>query len=790
MRKFNKYLPATLTLASAVSLATAEMAMAEDLDFILEEIVVTAEKREASLQDTPISISAFSEEMRDSLGITTAADVANHTPSMTYNGNPNRIFIRGVGRVDNSLGSEPGVAIYKDGIYTNESTALSESTFFTDRVEVLRGPQGTLYGRNAIGGAVAVHSKKPTEDFEGAVRVSGYSFDGVKLGVSHSGPISDKIRYRIAAESDKNDGFIENKSGADQNGQDFKRWEVQFDIDLTENLNLWVLYEDEKYDSSQIGAVMASPYNTVSPAGELVPNAQLGHTVSNPTVNDIHEVDWDEGGHNKQDGDRVTAHLTYNFDNMQLKYIYGHKDYEWSYLGDYDKTSRSDLQYFSHLGQDERYEQHEIQLISDLGGDVEFIFGLFQWESENYQPLALTAPGNPVLQNPVMLVPVDPLDPLGSQMVLDAAANPDAIFYEQSGDLKTKSRAAYGQIDYNPTEQWHFSLGLRYSKDEKEAEEYQRIIADGQGLYGFLLGIDPGTIWANAGGPLAHMAVDFTYGGLTAEHKDEWSSTDWSFGADYSFDDNTMAYAKVGTGYKAGGYRLGSIQENPAVDPESVLAWEFGLKKQFERAIINTSVYYYDYEDMQVPVNALIAGGGLGTKEFVNAKEAKQWGLEIDAQWAVTDALTLYSTYTYMDTEIKTMGFDVGDETDPSYVANDLSGNELIKSPPHKFTLMADYTWGLSSGDLKLVTSYVYTDSQYSTIFNDKATEVDSSERTDIRLTYFDNQHDLRISAFVTNVFDEELIESVERSSVAENNQLTVATQPPRMFGVELNYGF
>ncbi|BFM17987.1 TonB-dependent receptor [Maricurvus nonylphenolicus] len=801
MKIYNKTLPASLALASAVSLATAEMAMAEDVSF-LEEIIVTAEKREASLQDTPISISAFSEDMRDNMGITSAADVANHTPGMTYNGNPNRIFIRGVGRVDNSLGSEPGVAIYKDGIYSNESTALSDSTFFSDRVEILRGPQGTLYGRNAIGGAAAVHSKKPTDDFEGAVRVGGYSFDGVKLGVSHSGPINDKVRYRVAAESDKNDGFVENKSGADQNGNDFKRWEVQFDIDLTENLNLWVLYQDESYDSSQIGAVMASPYNTTSPApiapvasvpdlfasfaanGEqLVPNAQFGHTLGNPTASDIHKVDWSEGGHNKQDGDRATVHLTYNFDNMQLKYIYGYNDYEWDYLGDYDKTGRSDLQYFSVLGQDERYEQHEIQLISDFGGDVEFIFGLFQWESENYQPLSLTAPNNPVVQTPIII-------DFDTWSATDAPANPTGAFYSQYGDLETKSQAAYGQIDFYPTEKWHFALGLRYSKDEKKAEEYQRVIFDEQGAYAPLLALSFFDFSAvtNAPTPGVHSAWDLSNGGMTATHKDDWSSTDWSLGADYSFNDDTMVYGKVSTGYKAGGYRLGSLQENPAVDPESVMAWEIGLKTQFERAIINASAYYYDYEDMQVPVNVI--DNGVSNKKFVNAKEAAQWGLEVDVQWAVTDALTLYSTYTYMNTEIKTMGFDVEDETDPAYVANDLSGNDLIKSPPHKFTLMADYTWALSTGDLKLVTAYVYTDSQYSTIFNDKATEIDSSERTDVRLTYLNNQHDLRVSAYVTNVFDEEIIESLSRSSSYTNNQLTASIQPPRMFGVEINYGF
>jgi iron complex outermembrane receptor protein len=792
MNTVTRILPAALILSGGAGSALAEEPLG-----LLEEIIVTAEKRAVSVQDVPIAISAFDRDMRDSMGIVSNADIANHTPSMTYNTNPNRVFIRGVGRVDNALGTEPGVAVYRDGVYTNEIGAVADSTFFTDRVEVLRGPQGTLYGRNAVGGAANFISKRPTEEFTGEIRASAYSNQGHQLGVVLSGPVTDKLRYRVGAEADKNEGWVDNIAGEDVNDKNFRRWEVQLDFDVTEDLNIWFQYEASEWDHNRQGGYMISSYNSTSPAPpvgdfnsdfqQLVPNPQFGYTEPNPGTDDIHTVNWDEPGYIKQDMERITAHVSYEFDKVTLKYVYGYTDYEFDFLEDNDKTSRADLQYFTYLGQAERSEQHELQLISDLGGKVEFILGLFYWDSENFQPLNAFAPDNPVLQTPVWA------DPAGEvcYCVIDAPANPDASYYEQWGDLYTESTAAYGQVDFHPDENWHISVGLRYSKDEKEASEYQRVIFDGQGTYAFLFNAI-GMSWLNTqtptAGPQGRIAWDFTNGGLTADHDDDWSSVDGAIGLDYTFANGNMIFAKVSTGYKSGGYKLGSLQADAAVDEESVVAWELGLKSEFERAKANVSAYYYDYDDMQVPVDTF--SGGVTTRRFENAEKASVWGIELELQWAATDALMFYSTYSYMDTEIDTMGQPVFDSTAQLPELTDLAGNELIQSPKHQFSLIADYSWQLASGELKFVTAYVYKDEQWSSIFNRADTQVDAYERTDFRLTYNANDHDLRVTAYVQNAFDEDIIESKTRSSFYYNNQLDASIQPPRIYGVEVNYGF
>src|SRR3954469_2924291 len=152
------------------SMASAAAAAPADTGNTIEELVVTAEKREQSLQDVPVAISAFTSEKRDLIGVNTIADITNFTPGLEYNAANDRNTLRGVGRLTNVHAADISVAQYSDGIYTSSTTEAGKTPLFVDRLEVLRGPQGTLYGRNSIGGAINIISKRPTEDWYGEVR--------------------------------------------------------------------------------------------------------------------------------------------------------------------------------------------------------------------------------------------------------------------------------------------------------------------------------------------------------------------------------------------------------------------------------------------------------------------------------------------------------------------------------------------------------------------------------------------------------------------------------------------
>jgi iron complex outermembrane recepter protein len=834
-------------IASGVGAA----AFAQDTsgDLKIEEIIITAEKRQSSIQDTAIAISAFDSDMRDELGINGATDIANFTPGMTYNGSPNRIFIRGVGRVDNSLGSEPGVAIYRDGVYTNEAASVSDDTFFVERIEILRGPQGTLYGRNAIGGAAAIISKRPTEEFGGELRLGAYSYGGQSVQAAISGPISDTIRYRIAGQRTTDDGWVKNLAAGKKNlsNQDFTRYDIQLEWDITDRLSWWIEYNNYEWDtrSPSRGGGM-DPYNTASPGApvgnfttdfqQLVANPTLGYTGADPQLG---EVNMDEEGYVKNPGSFVTSHISYDFDKGQLKYIFGFNQYEWDYLSDYDLTSRSDLQYDEIISQHEEYMQHEIQFVSDLGGDIEFIVGAFYYRDDLWQPYRLADRNNPVLATPVWAEFFNwaSFDPVGPppvvpicNCIVDAPANPNKYFYDQEGAMNSESYAAYGQVDYYLNDEWHIAVGLRYSKDDKEGYEKQRIIFDGQGTYAFLANfwpeffddggaINPVTVspyppisWFNAAtapggvvtpGPQARIAWDFYNGYREATHVDSWDAVTWSIGADWKPNDDTMLYAKVSTGYKAGGFRLGSLQANQGVNSENLLAYEAGAKLTLGDTLqVNLATYLYDYEDMQVPVAAII--NGVNNTFFQNLEKANQFGIEMDAQWLASEGLTLYATYTYMDTEIERFGGSGAiDSTDICSVVtlagcapeemtgSQLSGNSLLLAPQNKFTANGVYTWYFNSGDeFSLAVSYVYQSEQFSEIFNRLDTQVPGWQNVDLRVNFRRPDSGLRITGYIRNALDEDIIESISRTGWYFNNTRNASLRPPRTVGVEVNIEF
>ncbi|ALC14670.1 TonB-dependent receptor plug domain-containing protein [Sphingopyxis sp. 113P3] len=255
-------------------------------------IVVTANRREELLNDVATAVSAFTAEDRTIRGILSTQDVAKFTPGVSISDNPNRVNIRGVGRVTNALGSDPGVANYVDGFYTSESDVIGSSEFLTERVEVLRGPQGTLYGRNSIGGAANIISKRPTDEFQ----VEGRAFinDYMRYGgaASISGPISDALRFKVAAIGAKQKGgYIENISGPDQYSDEIYTIEGQLELDITPNLTAWTRVQHTRYDQQPQIPTVISSFANVPYFGGLVANPQFGLT--NPSQGDPFVVSYD-----------------------------------------------------------------------------------------------------------------------------------------------------------------------------------------------------------------------------------------------------------------------------------------------------------------------------------------------------------------------------------------------------------------------------------------------------------------------------------------------------------------
>lgn len=522
----------------------------------IEELVVTAEKREQSLQDVPVAISAFTSQQRDKVGVSTVQDLTNFTPGFVYQSANDRASMRGIGRLTNVHSVDGAVSIYIDGLFTTSTVLAGSPPLDTDRVEILRGPQGTLYGRNAIGGTVNVISVRPTEDFYAEVRgiVENYGFTNFQAAVS--GPIADGLRFRVSGyKLDQREGYYENVNGLDSEGskRDEYQLQVQMEADLGENAELWASYKTLAWhDRGGPGAragYLNGPYEggLTDPNFSIVYNSAFGYTngivpgslqqfnggatTTNPALRDSRDFNTNiEQRVRLSDVNSFTTQFVYHAPKFDVKYVGGIQEYNYDLYGDTDATNVKSYQIplaagslcgnvgalFAaglstvncapltvnanngyHYFEYPEWYSNEINISSTTDGPVQWIVGGFDYQ-EKYTGTGSTA--DFYLVGPSNL----------STPVLGAAPNPNQYWSTGNYSLTTQSRALFGQVDWQMTDTLKVTAGLRYTKDKKFGTEYRRIVCNSDacypGLYAALgLGaFGPGTA-ANYGSLLGNI---------------------------------------------------------------------------------------------------------------------------------------------------------------------------------------------------------------------------------------------------------------------------------------------
>ncbi|RMA82536.1 TonB-dependent receptor [Umboniibacter marinipuniceus] len=809
MDKSNSYTQfSRAILASAIGAALTSTAIAQETEssarnIMMEEVVITAQKREAALTDTPIAVTALGAEQMQGLGINTPQDVAAFTPSMSYQeeaggGEGNRIYLRGIGRETNSLGTEPGVGIYNNGFYTTESSVLASAPDRVERIEVLRGPQGTLYGRNTTGGAINVIAKRPGDEFEAAVRLEAGSYNKQKASFTASGPMTDDFGFLVHYSKNTQDSYYTNVSGADPIGADEEYYEAQLQWNISDSIDWNVRYFGGSVENETLSMQLQGDYRNLAndPAaphrlGALIVNPELFAPLSNnPSKNDPFTISTDfQGKVAIDDQNAYQSTLTMDFEGVTVKLLNGYQEFSWYSEKDEDGTA-SLISSVEKIGQNDKTQQHEIQFISNGEGSVEWATGLFYFNSENSQPYALADANNPYLVNAVN--PATGYMPIG---------NPDGNFYYQNGEIETTSIAAYGQLDWHATDALTLTAGLRYSKDEKVASEQQQVIYDSGLCHGFADALIPSFVFGGnpyadpcangAISPAIPNRIGLLVGGGAAEHDAEWDAINWRFNAAYDLSDSAMVYGSVSTGYKPGGFRLGGLQDNPAtpenetiVDNEELTAFEVGYKARWGESFdISAAAFYYDYTDMQVELYQLNPATGIVEDKLTNASDASIMGLELETTWAATDNLTLLANYSYLESE-------VGDELFIDVKTNtqrNVGGNELNRTPNNKATIAGFYVQPLSAGDLVLSANYAYTGSQYVSIFNDASEQVDSYSTVSARVAWQPASDAYEVSLFGANLTDTVSFANGWAVSGADDGVRSYGRSiAPRTYGLEL----
>jgi iron complex outermembrane recepter protein len=806
---------------------------------VLTEIVVTAQKRAENVESVPIAVTAFSAAARDLLGIESTEDMADYTPGVTYSFVSDRMYVRGLGRETNNLSIDNAIATYLDGFYSSFFRVADSSSLFLAQEEIYRGPQGTLFGRNAIGGAFVLTSPHPTDDWEGEAHLRVGNYDSQDIEGTVAGPISDSLRFRLSAgEYRQGQGYFKSVTGSDNDGAGWKD-NQQIQLQLAGNFgsayDWWVKADHLHWNIGWGTEVQTSPYAThcVSPTalGAAIPleTINCGGLQPNPWFNSATTVfgplaatpqltqpnppnsgssyttpnDTNNRERLKDDETFVYAgvgHLGF----ADLKYVAGYYSSEYDLTTDYDNTARAAydislpgaaapllINSAEALNYKEirRYYSNELNLVSTYEGPLQYVAGLYQYDEHVQQPISI---GNVVPQS-YFQSPIIAADVFGGAIV-PGAANPSGDWYSVGQKTVSQSAAAFGQLDWKFAETLKATLGLRYTKDRKSSEEYARYVMWDPLLNAALglpqVGLDISSL---AFGPNGATADPSGNGNYIRHLEINSHATTGTAGLEWTPDDNSLGYAKYSRGYKEAGINAGdAIVPNPYTKPEFIDAFEVGWKQTLNRIFqINAALFYYKYDGAQVPLTEY--GGPVATTPFFNINE-KIYGAEFETQWQVSAALRLLVDYSYLHAQFTDHSTYVDAYTG---LPTTVYGDQVPGSPKNKATFNGVYTWFFTPGSFAMSGTYAWRDRVTSSPFADPEFVAGSYGQTDFRGTWTDITHRWSVFGYLRNAFD-------VRGSDGTGIDTSVYSAPvgfggptlarsliyPRTFGVEFQVRF
>jgi iron complex outermembrane receptor protein len=803
------------TLLGGVAMLLAAAANAQDQEFIFEEIVVTAQKRAQGVQDVPISISVLTGDKLNEAGIDTLDDLALYIPNFSKgeSGAGPIIQIRGIATGSNPA-FEQSVVMYMDDISLSRAPLARMPFMDLQRVEVLRGPQNVLFGKNSIGGAISLITAKPTDEFEGNVSLRYEpEFEGSEAVAVVSGPLGDNVRGRLAVRYADLGGYYENSA--------FNRVEEQREEtavratlawDATEKTEVIFKFEHDTVDSIGEGQEMifgyASPF-TGADYPTTVAAIQAGYNAvitgfGLPPV----DVGSDEISQNRvrrsafdgyQELDLNASQLTINhdFDNFTFTSITGYVEYEEDRLAGGGLTGID----ISSILTNEEYDQisQEIRFTSNTDGSIEWIAGAYyqSWDLQANEDTLVDDMNLPVL-----------LGVAGFSPGLEAVANLNS-FRNFTGDSETY--AAFGQMTWHMSDTARLTLGGRYTREEKTGRRFVDIINTATGLFDVTQAItascgfdvDYQALGEFSNGPFGAFIPDcdgnFVGPGAYSTHDTNGERAENAFTpsltVEFDIGEDNMLYGSASTGFKAGGFDARAPREaDLEYEDEQVTGLEAGLKSRFAdgRVETNVALFHSSYEDLQVSSFDGVAGFVVG-----NAAEYTAQGLEFDGRWRATDALTVSGSFAYIDAE-----FDNYENTGcNSYLA--LTGQVAFpcsrtgttpgNTPEFSGNLSLDYVQPVATNmSFRATLDVLYEDEYFTEPTKEVGTVQDAYTKLNLRLALEGERWTFAVLG--KNLTDEEVIEF--SGEVPLSGEFLAAPayygylQPPRTIAAQFDYRF
>jgi len=789
----------------------------------IEEIVVTAEKREESLQDVSISVTAFDEEALELGGIDDVSRLELLVPGLNYAfaGNDAKFNVRGANSTNTFGDNSSIVGAFVDGVYKARASQQTRAFFDIKNVEFLRGPQGTLYGRNTFAGALNVYTHTPdTEEVSGGLSLSHQAFDR-KRGDGHFNlPLSDTFAVRFAGFFDKSDGYVKNLAGPDVGAQDDKGLRISAMWTPSDRADIIARYTRVTEDGNEAGLFgytfncrNETPDGLTDPFGSVrnCANPVRGSGGRGPASNGPGGDPWLISQNYVQpvvlEDEEFSLQVIYDFDAFTVKSITSVNDFgnDINFDFDFSETPTQNGGYF----EESKGFSQEFALLSSGDSRLQWTAGVYYSDLEDFNSFYVydQTVRRPNSDRPTVTIDVDGV-PTDFTVLSGTDIESDATllnnFFANAVQIDTEYYGIFGQIEYSVSDTLRLIAGLRYNDEQKSAScGGSNFTGDenGDGTVDRVVNIVPGI---EGSSPLilpknarsvftyncnASDAVTSANNFLGTSSTGKFDNVTWRAGAEYDMNDDVMLYLTASTGYLSG-----SASTTTTTDEQESQVIEIGFRSVLldNTLQFNGAVHFTEYTNLLTQRQRIDPDTGIALTFSDNGGDIEAFGLELDAVWLPTEEWTLTGTLAYLDSEFGTYGqgnpYQLYRGEVRSFI--DQAGNTTPWSP--ELTLGASAAYRFDLADRGSFTPYVQT--YYSDGYNtsnllatDPAHDQDSYSKTDVRLIWDSPDETYSVEAFVENIEDSDVL---ARGNNNSDDIVQTSYLYPRNYGIKFRARF
>ena len=750
-----------------------------------ETITVTAQKRVENLNEVPVAVSVLREDQINSAFAANIEGLQALVPSVSFRkGNTTRnsaITIRGVGTISFSVAAEPSVSTVVDGVVLGRSGQAFVDLYDLERIEVLRGPQGTLFGKNASAGVVNITTKRPSDEFEGTLEASLFQDNEYRLKTSVSGPLNDNVSGSLTLLKSQFDGYINNVyNNQTVSGYDKEGVRAMLDIEAAGDTDILFIFENVNSNDSCCADLELAPSNRHN--SEASPNS----TGNGDLDLEQRQIDHDFETRTLDETTAFSIQLDKELGDHQLTSITAWRGWNNTEFREGDFTSTagdSILPVFGvpfqlHDVGPQEWDQvsQELRIASPTGGAIDYQAGFFWWNQKSERNFTRDAScQNNGGQFPAaigryltdVVGVTDPSDTDIQQFISDEGLSCNANdIVSATAYMKTEfaNWAVFADGKYHISDDFRLLFGLRYTDDEVSFS-HNRNSNDQYGRKG--VGV-------------RESSLDTDYQGSTDQ-----SNVSGKFGAQFNLNDDSMVYATYSQGYKGPAFNVFynmSDNDTLPIGKETSDAYELGYKYASRDLIFNAAIFRTEIDGFQANNPELL--DGVFITRLTNAGSVITQGVEFDFMWQATDALTLTGGLSSVDAEVDEFRCPVGLLT-----CDGNSGADLPFSPDLKYSVTGEYFWELNDMDIYLNGSYVYTDEIFAGAPGADGTAVTSLPDYAIfnaSLAFSFDDDNYRISLIGKNLTDESFVTTYS----GDGFRYQIPRDADRYFGVQLRAKF